>query len=79
MFNFFKKNPKGEKVTFKIAGMHCSSCAMSIDSELEETKGVFSANTNFAKAETVVNYDPNLVSKEDITNVINSTGYTIKK
>ena len=32
------------KKKLKIEGMHCSSCAMSIDMDLEDLKGIKSAN-----------------------------------
>ncbi len=38
-----------KKVIFKIQGMHCTSCAMNIDGELEDTEGIKEAKTNYAK------------------------------
>ena len=40
-------------VTLKIVGMHCTSCAMNIDFELEDIKGVKEASTNYAKLQTI--------------------------
>lgn len=65
-----------ETKIFKISGMHCTSCAMNIDGELEDTDGVAEASTNYAKQETRVVYDPNLIEPDKITEIISSVGYT---
>lgn len=76
MFNFFKK-PQGKNIIFTIRGMHCNSCAMNIDGELEDTQGVFSAETNYAKSRTTVTYDPTKVSEGRLKEVIKSLGYLV--
>ncbi len=78
MFHFFKQKEKpGQVVTFKIEGMHCSSCSINIDGELEDTPGVFEANSNFARAVSTVRYDPEKISIEDIVTTIKKLGYTM--
>ncbi len=58
MFNFFKKkNKQGTKVIFKLSGLHCSSCGISIDNALEETEGVIESSTSYAKAESTIYFD----------------------
>ena len=64
------------KKKFKIEGMHCTSCAMNIDGELEDTEGVKSASTNFAKGIVEVEYDPKKLSEEKIIKIIKSAGYS---
>lgn len=63
------------KVKLKINGMHCTSCAMSIDGDLEDTKGVKKSNTSYAKQETEVEYDPEKLDEKRIIEVIKKTGY----
>ena len=65
-------------VTLKIVGMHCTSCAMNIDFELEDLKGVREASTNYAKQKTVVTFDPNVVNLGKIIEVIKSLEYEVK-
>lgn len=60
----------------RIAGMHCGSCAMAIDMELEELPGVAEARTNFARATTEVVFDPARVSLGAIIATIGQAGYT---
>ena len=79
MFDFLKKKKAGETITFNIDGMHCTSCAMNIDGELEDTEGVISAETSYAKAKTVVNYDPTKIESQQLREVIESLEYSAKE
>lgn len=63
------------KKVLKISGMHCTSCAMNIDGELEDTEGVKNAKTNYAKQESEVEFDEEKVSQVDLIKVIEKTGY----
>lgn len=62
--------------TLRIAGMHCSSCAMAIDMDLEDVPGVVEARTNFARGTTEVVFDPAQVDQEMIIAAIREAGYT---
>ena len=65
------------KQKLTITGMHCTSCAMSIDGDLEDyVKGVKSSNTNYAKAETEVEFDEKEAKVEEIIKQIKKTGYS---
>lgn len=78
MFKFFNKESKGTIAKFKITGMHCTSCSMNIDGTLEDTEGVISATTSYAKAETVVEYDPSKVTTDELKLIIESLDYTVQ-
>ena len=58
--------------------MHCSSCAMNIDFDLEDLEGVKSAKTSYAKQVTEVEFDDEKMSQIEITEQIKKTGYTAK-
>ncbi|MCE7897859.1 MAG: hypothetical protein DPW11_00375 [bacterium] len=77
MFNFFKKKSVGETITLKLSGLHCSSCSLTIDGELEELKGVLSSNTSYAKQESVIVYDPKLTNPTKFMQIIEKLGYKI--
>lgn len=65
-------------VVFRIEGMHCTSCAMNIDGDLEDyVKGVKSAKTNYAKQECEVEFEEG-VAVEQIITQIKETGYQAK-
>lgn len=64
------------KKTFTIKGMHCASCALTIDMDLEDLDGVKKAQTSYAKAETEVEFDPQKVSENLILETIKRAGYS---
>lgn len=63
------------KKKFKIDGMHCTSCALSIDMDLEDLDGVKQSSTSYAKMETEVEFDEDKVNEEEIVKVIEKIGY----
>ncbi|MFA5134502.1 MAG: heavy metal-associated domain-containing protein [Patescibacteria group bacterium] len=75
---FTKKRPTGETVELKISGMHCSSCAMSIDGALEEIEGIHESSTSYAKQRTQVLFDPQRVSRSQIVKAISELGYSVR-
>jgi len=64
-----------DKLKFKIDGMHCTSCAMNIDFDLEDLDGVKSAKTNYAKEVCEVEYDSSKISLENLKQSIDKSGY----
>ena len=64
-----------KKIKLQIDGMHCSSCAMSIDFDLEDLEGVNSAKTSYAKQITEIEFDESKISENQITEQIKKTGY----
>lgn len=63
------------KKKLKISGMHCSSCAMNIDFDLEDLDGVVKASTSYAKMECDVEYDEEKIYVEKIIAAVKNTGY----
>ena len=59
----------------KVEGMHCSSCVMSIDFDLEDLEGVKSVKTSFAKEECEVAFDEEKLTTEKIIETIQKIGY----
>ena len=65
-----------KKIKLKIKGMHCASCAMNIDGDLEDlVDGVKSSNTSYAKGEVEIEFDEKNVKIEKIIKQITKTGY----
>ncbi|MBI4990824.1 heavy-metal-associated domain-containing protein [Candidatus Gottesmanbacteria bacterium] len=60
---------------FEINGMHCTSCALTIDMDLEETEGVKESNTSYARQKTEVTFDSDIIKPEKIIEIIQKTGY----
>jgi len=64
-----------KKINLDIVGMHCSSCAMNIDFDLEDLEGVKTAKTNYAKQKCEVEFDENKITVKEVLNQIQKTGY----
>jgi len=64
-------------LTLKLSGLHCVSCSLSIDGELEDLPGVKSSNTNYAKSESKVEFDEQKISQEKIISTIEALGYEV--
>lgn len=64
-----------KKILIKIDGMHCTACAMDIDGELEETEGIVTSNTNYARQQTEVEFEPGKITTTKILTVIQNRGY----
>lgn len=77
MFNFLKPKKTGETLILKLSGLHCTSCSLNIDGELEALPGVISSHTSYAKQTTVITYEPLTAHPNDFTRVIEQLGYTV--
>lgn len=66
------------KKTLHIDGMHCSSCAINIEFDLEDISGVKSVQTNYAKQICLVEFDEHIISLKQIIAQIKETGYTAR-
>lgn len=65
------------KKKLKIEGMHCSSCALTIDMDLEDLEGVKQSKTSYAAQVTEVEFESDKVKEEDLIEVIKKAGYTV--
>lgn len=64
-----------ETTTLKLSCLHCSSCAVDIDLNLEEIPGVKS-NTSYQKSETTISFDPTKTTLETIKETLLNLGYS---
>lgn len=56
-------------------GLHCQSCSMLVQMELEDLPGVASAVSDFRTGMTDVVYDPDQVTVESLLAAVVSAGY----
>ncbi|PXV63241.1 heavy metal translocating P-type ATPase [Halanaerobium congolense] len=66
-----------EKVTLKIGGMTCASCATTVEKALNKADGVYEASVNIATEKGTVEYDPGVLSKNDFKEIVAKTGYDV--
>jgi Cu+-exporting ATPase len=65
-----------EKASFKISGMHCAACALTIEKALNKLPEV-KATVNFGAEKAFVEYDTDKTSIEQIKNAVKETGYDV--
>lgn len=66
-----------KKKTYTVEGMHCTSCAMVIESDLEDS-GI-QAVCSYAKQSLQVEYDENSVSDSQVREIVKNSGYTLSE
>lgn len=64
-----------KKIKLNVIGMHCSSCAMNIDFDLEDLEGVKSAKTSYVKQICEIEFDDTILETDKIIENIKNTGY----
>ena len=62
-------------LVFDVEGMTCASCVRNVETALEKVDGVRSASVNFGTERATVDYDPNLVSVDQLSQAISGAGY----
>ena len=67
------------KKILKIKGMHCASCALTIEKALQKCRGVRSASVSFASEKAVVDLDEKKAGEADLHKAIESAGYGVVK
>jgi copper chaperone CopZ len=60
---------------FKILDMHCTNCAMRLESLEDELPGVRRVEASYRKGEMLVEYDENLLNTEEIIAAVHKLGY----
>lgn len=65
-----------EKVVIKIGGMTCAMCVKAIEDGLGRLDGISSVNVNLSSEKAYVNYNPRMVTVEDMKNAIEDIGYS---
>jgi len=66
-----------KKETITISGMTCAACAQRIQKAVGRMDGVLSAAVNFAAEKLTMEYDSQIVSKQDIIDTIERIGYGV--
>jgi len=66
-----------KRIVLDIGGMHCATCAQTIEKRLPKLKGVIYATINLAAEKAIIDYDPDLVDQKTIEDAISEVGYRV--
>ncbi len=65
------------KQSYPVIGMGCASCVNKVESVLNKTEGVASANVNFASEKVLVEYDDEKIDTKGLEKAVKSVGYEL--
>lgn len=65
------------KETCPVTGMHCAACANNIEKVVKAQEGVSSAAVNLAAAQLTVEYDSDLITREQIQAKVRKIGFDL--
>ncbi|RSL30501.1 copper-translocating P-type ATPase [Salibacterium salarium] len=68
-----------DKAEFNVIGMTCAACANRVEKKLNKLPGVSEASVNLAMETAAVEYNPNSVSTNDMTEAIDKIGYELQE
>jgi copper chaperone CopZ len=63
------------KAKYLIEGMSCSGCERTVQNVISKIKGVTTAKVDLASASATVEYDPSLVTLDNIREAVSRVGY----
>ncbi|MCL7764693.1 heavy metal translocating P-type ATPase [Polaribacter sp. Z014] len=65
------------KEQYKVAGMTCASCAISIESYLKPQKGILEVAVNYPNQSVTIKYDESTISLETISKKVKEIGFKL--
>ena len=65
------------KKTIPVIGMACSVCSTNVEKKLQSLKGINSASVSLASRTALVDYNPDIISLEDMKREISNAGYDL--
>lgn len=66
---------KTEKALFKVVGMYCITCKPIVEKQLEDEEAIKKIDIDYITDSVVIVFDPSLISKEEIKNRLEKSGY----
>ena len=64
-----------KKAIFKVTGMHCSNCAMRLQSMEDDLPGVHQVDASYQKQQMVVRFDADTITENEIVLAAEKLGY----
>ena len=64
-----------EKALFRVVGMYCASCKPVVEKQLKSEEGIKKISLDYMTDSVVVEFDPVLITKEQIKKKLEKSGY----
>jgi copper chaperone CopZ len=66
---------KTKKALFKLVGMYCITCKPIVEKQLKDEEAVKKIDIDYMTDSVIVEFDPLLITKEEIKNRLERSGY----
>jgi copper chaperone CopZ len=66
---------KTKKALFKVVGMYCITCKPIVEKQLKDEEAVKKIDIDYMTDSVIVEFDPLLITKEEIKNRLERSGY----
>ena len=66
---------KTKKALFKVVGMYCTTCKPIVEKQLRGEEAVKKIDIDYMTDSVIVEFDPLLITKEEIKNRLEMSGY----
>ena len=66
---------KTDKALFKVVGMYCITCKLIVEKQLKNEEAVKKIDIDYMTDSIVVEFDPSLITREEIKNKLEKSGY----
>ena len=66
---------KIEKALFRVVGMYCVSCKPIVEKQLRDEQAVKKIDIDYMTDSVIVEYDPSLITKQEIKDRLEKSGY----
>ena len=67
-----------QELTIPVKGMHCASCAITIQKTLKKAKGVIECEVNYGNEKAKIEFDPTSTNIQELSKTIEPFGYSLK-
>ena len=72
-----RSSTNGASTVIRVTGMHCATCAATIEKTLRAVDGVSDVSVSLATGKAVVHYNPAITAVRDFDHAITSAGYGV--
>jgi copper chaperone len=66
---------KVEKALFKVVGMYCTTCKHIVERQLKDEEAVKKIDIDYMTDSVIIEFDPSIITKEEIKNKLEKSGY----
>jgi copper chaperone CopZ len=68
-----------QKARFKVIGMYCTTCKPIVEKQLKGEQAIKKINVDFMTDSVIVDYDSDLITKEEIKKRLENSGYQFSR